>query len=71
VSALTFAELAQIVVEGACDRFCGRPADQNPYSEEWAERAHTSWQFGWGEADWMIEARGQEEAQRWLEEGGS
>ena len=61
------AEQAGIVVEGAVDRFCGRPDDANPYSEDYAQEAWASWLFGWREADVLLDWRGQEEAQRWLE----
>jgi hypothetical protein len=65
------AELAGIIVEGAVDRFVGRPRDANPYSEHYAEQAWHSWDFGWREGDWYLECRGQEKARRWLEEASA
>jgi hypothetical protein len=62
------AELAGIIVEGAVDRFCGRPFDANPYSEDYAEAAWGAWRFGWHEADCLLDWRAQAEAQRWLRE---
>lgn len=56
-----------VAVEGATDRFFGRPLEANPYCKENAEEAWRIWQLGWTEADWFIEVRGQEEASRWLE----
>jgi hypothetical protein len=55
-----------IAIEGAVDRFCGRPLGQNPYAPgcdawEW-------WRFGWLDADQLLEERGAEEAARWLNE---
>ena len=63
-----FAQQATIIVEGAVDRFCGRPREANPYCEEYAREAWFSWDFGWREAEWFLDTRGQEEAARWLEE---
>jgi hypothetical protein len=57
-----------IVVEGAVDRFCGRPLQANPYSPTFAADAHAGWVFGWREADYLLEIRGQDEARRWLTE---
>jgi hypothetical protein len=57
-----------VVVEGAVDRFCGRPLVANPYSLEFAAEAHAGWVFGWREADYLLEIRAQEEAARWLRE---
>lgn len=62
------AEQATIIVEGAVDRFCGRPPDRNPYCEQNAQEAWGAWAFGWQEADWYLDVRGQEEAARWLRE---
>src|SRR4051794_8910722 len=59
-----------IIIEGAVDRFCGRPLDQNPYVEEHAPEWSSSWREGWLEADFLLEQRGQAEARRWLEESG-
>ena len=55
-----------IAIEGAVDRFCGRPREQNPYARncdafEW-------WDLGWEDADQLLEMRGAEEARRWLTE---
>jgi hypothetical protein len=57
-----------VVVEGACDRFCGRPVEQNPYHPEVAAPQREAWTFGWEEADWVLGIRGQQEAARWLGE---
>jgi hypothetical protein len=58
--------LAPIIVEGATDRFCGRPADRNPYTKQTAGEWWDAWNVGWHEADYYLESRGQEEARRWL-----
>ena len=53
-------------VEGAVDRFCGRPLERNPYSFGSAREAYHAWELGWLEADFLLEVRGGEEASRWL-----
>jgi hypothetical protein len=60
--------VAEIAVEGATDRFCGRPQDQNPYSDEYAPTDWDAWDLGWRVADELLEVRGAEEAARWLRE---
>jgi len=60
--------VAEIAVEGAVDRFCGRPQDRNPYSAEYAPQDWDAWDLGWLTADDLIEIRGAEEARRWLRE---
>jgi hypothetical protein len=55
-----------IVIEGAVDRFVGRPREHNPYGGGYDSRE--AWAFGWDEADWLLDVRGQQEARRWLEE---
>ncbi len=59
-------DMIPIAVEGAVDRFCGRPKDANPYNlisaRDWAE----AWEWGWDEADFLLDIRGREEAARWL-----
>jgi hypothetical protein len=55
-----------IVVEGAVDRFCGRPLDANPYVRPNAPTPWRLWREGWIEADLLLEKRGREEARRWL-----
>jgi hypothetical protein len=60
--------LVCIVVEGAVDRFCGGPRDQNPYSPTYAEDYWLAWDFGWQDSDHLLDERGTEEAQRWLKE---
>jgi hypothetical protein len=57
-----------IVIEGAVDRFVGRPLAANPYSPTFAAEAHAAWVFGWRDADFLLAIRGQEEAARWLRE---
>jgi hypothetical protein len=57
-----------VVVEGAVDRFCGRPLHANPYCPTYAAEGHAAWVFGWREADELLELRGEEEARRWLTE---
>ena len=69
-SRIGLAEQASIIVEGAVDRFCGRPQHANPYSPEYAAEAWHASQFGWTEADWYLDIRGQEEARRWLGDAG-
>ena len=65
---LGFVELLGIAVEGAVDRFCGRPRHANPYSLEYALDAFHAWDLGWGDAEYLLDTRGQEEARRWLED---
>ena len=60
--------LVTIVVEGAVDRFCGRPREANPYSEKYARQWFEAWLFGWDDASWLLEMRGQDEVRRWLGE---
>jgi hypothetical protein len=60
--------LVTIAVEGAVDRFCGRPRHANPYSFEFARQWWEAWQLGWNDASWLLEMRGEEEARRWLRE---
>jgi hypothetical protein len=57
-----------VIVEGACDRFFGRPVEANPYHPLYAMDAYAAWSVAWTEADWLIDIRGQEEASRWLRE---
>lgn len=57
-----------VIVEGAVDRFCGRPEWANPYSREYASGAWHAWQLAWREAHVLLEMRGAEEASRWLRE---
>jgi hypothetical protein len=61
-------EYVGVVVEGAVDGFCGRPRERNPYSVEYARDAYEAWEWGWDEARFLLELRGQEEASRWLQE---
>lgn len=62
------ADLVGIVVEGATDRFCGRPRAMNPYCATHAAGWCHAWLWGWDDADWLLRIRGQEEARRWLEQ---
>ena len=60
--------LVSIAIEGACDRWFGRPKTQNPYSFANAREWWEAWDLGWSDADWLIDVRGQEETARWLRE---
>ena len=60
-------ELVGIAVEGAVDRFCGRPRHANPYALEFAADEWHAWDLGGGNGDYLLDIRGQEEARRWLE----
>ena len=60
--------IVTIAIEGAVDRFCGRPRDANPYSKTYAREWFEAWLFGWDDASWLLEMRGEQEARRWLEE---
>jgi hypothetical protein len=60
--------LVCIVIEGAVDRFCGRPYEQNPYSRHYARDWWEAWAFGWRDAGELLEERGRREAARWLRE---
>jgi hypothetical protein len=55
-----------IVAEGAVDRFCGRPREQNPYTKSVALEWWAAWEAGWDSAGVLLEERGQEETSRWL-----
>lgn len=57
-----------IVAEGCIDRFCGRPLDQNPYCRTHARGYAEAWEWGWREADYLLDLRGAEETRRWLQE---
>jgi hypothetical protein len=57
-----------VVVEGAVDRFCGRPISANPYCATYAAEAHVGWRFGWQEDDFLLDIRAAEEAARWLQD---
>jgi hypothetical protein len=59
-------DLLLVVVEGAVDRFCGRPRTANPYSFESVRDGHEAWLMAWDETDLLLEMRGAEEAARWL-----
>ena len=59
-------ELLNIAIEGAVDRFCGRPRAINPYSRTCAQGHWEAWLLGWDQADFLLEIRGSEEATRWL-----
>lgn len=61
-------ELLNIAIEGAVDRFCGRPRANNPYSHACARGHWEAWLLGWDQADFMLESRGRQEATRWLRE---
>jgi hypothetical protein len=61
-------ELTVIAIEGAVDRFVGRPREANPYSKQYARVWWEAWLLGWDEASWLLEMRGEEEAARWLQE---
>jgi len=57
-----------IAVEGAVDRFCGRPFDRNPYNPNAALEQFVAWEYGWQEAEYLLGIRGREEASRWRAE---
>lgn len=57
-----------VAIEGAVDRFCGRPRDRNPYSIANCPLDVEAWDLGHIEAGLLLELRGQEEAARWLRE---
>jgi hypothetical protein len=38
------------------------------YSLEYAHEAFHAWDLGWGDGDYLLDIRGQEEARRWLED---
>jgi len=55
-----------VVVEGATDRFLGRPRECCPYAPGYD--ATEAWQYVWDESDWLFEIRGADEVRRWLRE---
>ena len=63
------ADLAHVAIEGAVDRFCGRPRNRNPYAD--ATDEFEAWAWGWDDADYLLEIRGQKEAARWLSEAAA
>ena len=68
MSAASFVELFSVVSEGCVDRFVGRPRTQNPYNPACALEHFAAWEYGWDDADYLLEVRGREEAARWLRE---
>ena len=60
--------LVYIAVEGAVDRFCGRPREKNPYNPACAREWFEAWALGWDDANYLLDVRGQEEIDRWLRE---
>ena len=62
--------LADVLVEGATDHYCGRPRAQNPYDPVGARDAHHAWLWGWDDAKEQLELRGIAETTRWLREVG-
>lgn len=65
---MTDLDVVYIALQGAVDRFVGRPRSQNPYSPESARHGWEAWLLGWDHADWVVDVRGQDEAARWLRE---
>jgi len=63
---VTLPPLTLIAIEGAVDRFCGRPQDQNPYSFEFAYEYFVAWGLGWIDAGEPLELPREKEARRWL-----
>lgn len=59
-------DYGSIIVEGATDHFMGRPRDQNPFSEEYANEWWQAWDFGWTEAKYYLDERMVKETRRWL-----
>ena len=57
---------AAIAVEGATDRFMGRPRTQNPYNPAVRPYEWALWAYGWTTADWLLTERAEREALRWL-----
>lgn len=64
-------ELLGVIVEGATDRFCGRPRERNPYSPKYAPEQWAAWLAAWVEADALLDLRGRDEATRWLREAAA
>lgn len=62
--------LADVLVEGATDHYCGRPRNENPYDPVGAADAFAAWLWGWDEAKEQLELRGRAETARWLTEAG-
>jgi hypothetical protein len=60
--------LFPIVTEGCVDRFCGRPREKNPYDRTSARNHYEAWEWGWDDANSLLEQRGRDEAARWLRE---
>ena len=58
-----------VVCEGAIDRFLGRPRDENPYCG--GQDSAEAWEYGWDEAEWLLEIRGMDEVRRWLREASA
>jgi ribosome modulation factor len=64
----TWFGMADVLIEGCTDYYCGRPRTQNPYCPTNAADAHAAWLWGWDEGRAQLEDRGQAEAARWLSE---
>jgi hypothetical protein len=61
-------DLLLIAIEGAVDRFYGRPRGVNPYDFTFGRACWEAWLLGWDEADFLLDVQGREEAARWLPE---
>lgn len=61
--------LTDVAIEGAVDRFVGRPLDANPYSPALNGHAWASWRHGYAFAGTLLDLYGTKEARRWLSEG--
>jgi hypothetical protein len=63
------AYFVDIAIEGATDRFMGRPLSANPYSSRLCPHERASWERGWELGGWLLGVRSEAEARRWLNEG--
>jgi len=61
--------LAAPAVEGAADRFFGRPLLANPYNPVHLPHEWASWRYGWAGADVIYSLYLEREIKRWLREG--
>ena len=60
--------LVDVAIEGATDRFMGRPLSSNPYNAALCLQEWASWRHGWEFAGWLLELRAAAETRRWLNE---
>ena len=67
-SGVTGPDMRAVAVEGAYDRFCGRPLNRNPYSRDELPNASIAWDDGWREFNSLLGQGVAREVRRWLDD---